>query len=295
MGKRGSLRAALAIIGAVAGTACASGRELVLFFGQLGPASWPGMALAGALFGLLTGLLCLRAVRLGAIDAAAYRMPLPGAARWMLAALHALAAWTLLRAAGRLGELTLPLEHGFAWGVALALLAALALNLTGLRAMPWIGLAALAFGLAFYGGLALDPRPVRIHVAGDVGLALEGSAPAAALLAAAFASMNACVAAPVALRFAGRDMRPARLGALCMGMLCAMLACALAALARGGRQLLAQALPTVILSARWGIWGFWLCAGYSFLCATASLAAALCGLGDVCQILLKFNPFRQKR
>lgn len=293
MGKRGSLRAALAIIGAVSGTACASGRELVLFFGQLGSASWLGMALAGALFGLLMGLLCRRAARLGAADTTAYCMRLPGAARWMLALLQALAAWALLRAAGRLGELTLPFEHGFAWGVALALLAALALNLTGLRAMPWLGLAALAFGLAFYGGLALDPRPVRVHMAGEVSLALEGSVPALALLAAAFASMNACVASPVALRFAGRDMRPWRLGALCGGMLCALLACALAAIARGGRQLLAQALPTVILSARWGIWGFWLCALFGFLCATASLAAVLSGLAAAG--MLKFNPFRQKR
>ena len=58
MDKGKELRAALAVMGAVAGTGYASGRELVLFFAQLGRASWVGIGFAAVVFALLTALLC---------------------------------------------------------------------------------------------------------------------------------------------------------------------------------------------------------------------------------------------
>ncbi|MBR1820281.1 MAG: hypothetical protein IJ769_01520, partial [Clostridia bacterium] len=59
MQKGGEARAALAVMASVAGTGYASGRELAVFFAQLGRASWAAIALAAAAFGLLTGL-CAR-------------------------------------------------------------------------------------------------------------------------------------------------------------------------------------------------------------------------------------------
>ena len=285
MEKRGQLRPALAIMAAVAGTGYASGREFAMFFAQLGRAAWIGIPSAAAAFGLLAGLVCRWTARMGADSFAGLcRRLLPGRAgalaMWLYGLLLILVALTMLRGAGELGALALPLRYGFLWGAALALLAALVMNLTRLRALPWAGLALLATGLIFYGALALDPRPARTYLRGEVRLALEGSVSATILLALAYGAMNACVAAGVASRF-GRGARPKRVGALCAAMLGGMLLCLNAAVARGGRLLLGQALPTVLLSARWGLFGFWACAGFGYLCVTGTLAAALGGLIDL--------------
>ena len=285
MGDRGKACPALAIIAATAGTACASGRELALFFAQLGWAGWLGIAFAGLTFGLLTGLLCRCAVRMDADSFAALCSRMLGprtavVARWMQGILLALAALVMLHGAGRLGELALPLRHGFAWGMAAALLLALTMNLARLRPMPGLGLLLLTAGTAFYVALALDARPVRVYLHGAVELALEGSVSAALLLALVYAAMNACVAAGVAVRF-GRKARPGRVGLACGLMLTTVLLCANGAIARGGRTLLFQAMPTVLLAARWGVPGFWLCAILGFFSAVATLSAALGGLADL--------------
>lgn len=286
MGKGKPARTATAILAAAAGTGYASGREIVLFFTQLGWASWIGIAFAATVFGLLAGVLCHCAVRWDADSFAGLCGRLLGRrAAGLAGALHALllalTSAVMLCAAGELGALALPLRQGFLWGMGLALLIALALSLGRLRALSWLGIAVLAVGVAFYGGLALDPRPPRAYLHGDVALALEGSPAAAILLALAYGAMNACLAAGACVRF-GREARdPARVGVGCAGMLLALLACANAAILRGGRPLLAQALPTVLLAARWGLAGFWLSAGFSFLCATTTLAAAMGGLTDL--------------
>ena len=277
-------RAALAATAAAAGTGYASGRELVLFFSQTGWAGWLGIPFASAVFGLLMALACRCAARADTDSLALALRRLTGP-RWaaIAAALHgtllAMTALVMLFAAGETGALTLPVSNGFLWGALLALLIALLMNLSRLRSLPWLGLAVALVGLAFYGGLALDPRPVRVHVNGEVALALEGRWAAALLLALIYAAMNACLAAHAAARFS-RGLRPGRVGAQCAALLCTLLTCACAAIGRGGRLLLGQALPSVILSARWGLTGFWLCAAFTFLCAVTTLAAALGGLSD---------------
>ena len=271
-------RAALSVVAAVAGTGYASGRELVLFFAQLGRLSWAGILLASAVFGALVGLMsCASAPRrwYGRVAAAL---------RGLL--LAAVAAVMLLEA-GKLGALTLPARNGFLWGMLLALALALLANAWGLRPLCRVGFGLLLWGVVFYAALALDARPVRIHLRGDVRLALEDNPAAAALLALLYGSMNACVAAGIAGRYGRGNGGAARFGMLCGGMLCALLLCANAAIARGGRQLLAQALPVVLLSARWGLAGFWMTALFSYICAAATLAAALGGLWE----LAKRRPF----
>ena len=66
MRKNGSGRAALAAIGAAAGTAFASGRALAGFYAQLGGLSWLAVGLSAAVFGMLTGLCAKHAARFGA-------------------------------------------------------------------------------------------------------------------------------------------------------------------------------------------------------------------------------------
>lgn len=279
MRKRDAMRAALAVMAAIAGTGWASGRALALFFAQLGWAGWIGIALAAAAFGLSIGAVAHMARRAGTDSFAQLcRRRLGRTACRIVGVLHggmmALVAAASLLGAGKLGALALPIRHGFAWGMGLALLVAALMNAKDCRAMPWLGLLLCVVGAAFYAGLAIDPRPPRLNLRGEVVLTLEGNLPAAALLALCFAAMNACVAADTAARFAGGCVRPVRLGALCGGLLGGMLLLGRAALARGGEVLLAQALPTVLLAARWGLFGFWLCAGFGFLCACATLAAS---------------------
>ena len=285
MGKHCEARTALAVVAAVAGTGYASGREIVLFFAQAGRAGWIGVCVAPMLFGMLTALLCRWAGRVEADGFEAFGQRLMGSrARRVAGALYALllalTAAVMLCGAGEAGALTLPWRFGWLWGAGIALLIALLLNLSRLRALPWLGLLALAAGVAFYGALAVDPRPPRLRMGGAVQLALEDSWPAAVLLALAYAAMNGALAAGVVLRF-GKGANPRRLGTYCAVALLALLATAHGAVVRGGRQLLAQAMPTVLLSARWGLFGFWACAAFGYLCAVTTLAAVLGGMLDL--------------
>lgn len=285
MAKHCEARTALAVVAAVTTAGYASGRETVLFFAQTGRVGWLGVCLAPTLFGLLTALFCRCATRVGAKDFAEFCRRLMGrrtgaVAGWLYGLLLAMTAAVALCGAGETGALALPVNFGWLWGAGVALLIALLLNLSRLRALPWLGLLALLAGLAFYGGLAVDPRPTRVWMDGAVTLALEDSWPAAILLALTFAAMNAALASGVVLRF-GAGAKPGRLGLYCALMLWGLLAAANGAIVRGGRQLLGQAMPAVLLSARWGFFGFWACAVFGYLCAVTTLAAVLGGLIDL--------------
>lgn len=282
--RSGESRAALAVMAAVAGTGYASGRELTLFFAQLGWASWVSVALSAVFFALMIWLSARCAEGAGEGFAAALRRPKPGAGRalnLLRALLLALTAAVMLLGAARLGALALPVARGALWGAGIALALALLINLGALRALPWLGMTALGAGAAFYAALAVDPRPVRTYLAADAELALEGSLPAAALLALLYAALNAAVAGFVVARFAGACPHRGWLGARCGALLALVLLCANAALERGGRALLGQALPVVLLAARWGLPGFWMCTAFGFLCIVCTLSAALGGLIDL--------------
>ena len=274
----------LAIVAAVAGTGYASGRELVLFFAQTGRAQWIGIGFAPVVFGLLTALLCRCGAGMGANSIAVLCKRLMGkrmgaVAGWLHGLLLALTAVVMLCGAGEMGALALPVRYGWLWGAGIALLIALFVNLSGLRPLPWLGLIALTAGVMFYGALAMDPRSPRVWMEGAIQLALEDSWPASILLALAYGAMNAALASNVVLRF-GQTARPWKVGLLCGSALLALLAVAAGAIARGGRLLLGQAMPTVILAARWGLAGFWICAAFSYICAVTTLAAVVGGLID---------------
>lgn len=284
MEKRSGARAVPAILAAVAGTGYASGRELVLFFTQTGRTGWIGVCFASVVFGLLVALLCRCGASAGTTEFVRFCQRMMGkrmgaVAGWLHTLLLALTAAVMLCGAGELGALTLPVRFGWLWGAVIALLIALALNLSRLRPLPWLGIVVLAAGMAFYGALALDPRPARVWLDGDVQLVLEDSWPASILLALAYAAMNAALAANVVLGF-GSGAKPWPVGMGCALSLWALLAAANWAIERGGRRLLGQAMPTVVLAARWGLAGFWICAGFGYLCAVTTLAVALCGLID---------------
>lgn len=283
MERNGDWRATMAALGAAAATGFASGRALVIFFMQLGWAAWPGVALASALFGLLLGLCAKWAIRVDAGGFGALCRKALGRGKGRIVGLfHALllavAAAVAVLNAGELGALTLPLRHGFLWGMAIALMLAALLNLRGGRGMGAAGMALVAVAVLFYLGLALDPRPPRLYLRGEAVLTLAGNVPAMLFLALCHAALNACVAADAVCRRADSAVKPRRLGLICAAGMALPLLCGCAALARGGALLLAHALPMVPLAARWGLFGFWLCAGFGYLCNVATLAAALGGL-----------------
>lgn len=286
MRRRQRLRAAMAIMASVAGSGFASGRQVVVFFTQMGQAAWAGIAFAALVFGLLVGLTARIAAR---TDARSFpelcRRLLSRRGAKVACAMHALllcaVTAAMLCAAGKAGALALPVSHAFAYGAALAFLTAIAVNAARRRALPLMGFVAVASGLLFYGMLAMDARPVRVYLQGDVQPVLLGNMPAALLSALVYGAMNAALCAGTAVRRGRGEGRPALLGAMCGLMLFALLACANAAMARGGRLLLAQALPTVILAARLGIAGFWYCVAFGWLCAVSTLSACLGGLYDL--------------
>lgn len=283
MSKGGNWRVALAALAASAATGCGSGRALVIFFGQLGWASWPGIALASAAFGLMAGLVARLCARAGADNFAALcRRSLGRGGARVVGVFHALmlaaVAVVALTNAGEAGALTLPVKRGFLWGMGLALALAALLCLWERQALPWAGLIILAVGAAFCAALAIDPRPPRLYLRGDVVPALAGSLPAAAGLALCYAALNGCVAADAVCRCSDGSARPVRTGFLSGAGMALTLALGNAMLASGGPMLLALAAPAVPLAARWGLVGFWLCASLAFFCNVLTLSAAMGGL-----------------
>lgn len=267
MREKAEWRAALSAMGAIAGVGLASGRELVLFFAQLKDAAWAGVLCACALFGLLAGVIAARG------DACRARSGLERVAEVLRLLFAALAAAFMLTKLGEVGALTLPLRHGYLFGAGFGLLAALVAGWTGLH---WpLGLL-LTLGLsAFYIANALDGRPARIHLTGETDFALAGSVAAAMALSAVYAAMNACAAGWRLRETRQGTLRPWALGLKAASLMALVLIPGVAALLRGGDGVLIQPMPWVVLSARWGLMGFWLCAGLSALCAASTLSAAL--------------------
>lgn len=277
-------RALGAVLAATAGTAFLSGRQLTLFFSQLGGMSWLAVGTAAALFGLCCGALCRFARQTGGENVAAVLMrrldPRTGAAAGVVhALLRSALAGIMLCAAGHMAALLWMVKNAFWMGAAGALLAAALLRMGRGRGRAALGWIVLALGAAFYLALALDGREVRYATRCEVTLLWRGSAPAALALGAMHAALNVCAAAGAAVESAGRISSPAKFGAACGAGMLAMLAPANAALLRGGERLTVQAMPTVLLAARWGQPGYVFCAGFMALCAVATLSAMLPGCG----------------
>lgn len=272
MRERAEWRAALSVMAAIAGVGLSSGRELVLFFAQTKGAAWAGVLAACALFGVLTAFVAARS------DACRARGGLERAAEALRLLFAALVSAFMLTRLGEVGALTLPVRHGYLFGAGFGLLSALIIGWTG---PGWLLGLVTTLGLsAFYIASALDGRPAKLYLRGETEFALAGSMAAALSLSAAYAAMNA-----VAARWGLRGVRPGTVRPVALGIKAAALMAAVlvpgcAALMRAGDTVLIQRLPWVVLSARWGIAGFWLCAGLSGLCAVATLSAALGLLTD---------------
>lgn len=273
---------AISAVAATAGVCFASGRRLAMFFSQMKGASWLGVLTASMLFGALCGWLADTAAQ---ADSRGFsqtcRRVLRG--KWRKAVLGLYGALMLLVSAvmlaetGKLAELTLPVRHAYWIGLLAAM--AMACTLCILKARGWNAVT-LALCGAFYAGLALDPRSVQIYGNYETELRLAGSVPAAVSLGALYAMLGASVAADRAA--SDGDVRPVKLAVCTGGLMLVLLTAANAALLKGGDRLLSQAFPMVVLAARWGKVGFYGCIAVKWMCAVATLSAALRALTEKC-------------
>lgn len=260
-------RASLSAMAAMAGVGLVSGREMVLFFTQTKAAAWVGMLTACLLFGVLTAFIA------GQGELCRGRSPLALTCETLRLLLAALVAAFMLTRLGTLGALTLPMHHGFLFGALFGLIAAMILLWT--RGGEMAGLVVVLALSAFYTASALDDRPARINLRGTAVFALVDSVPGSLMLAAAYAALTACAAAWSLRRTCPGTVRAAAVGMRCAAMLACALVPGCAALLRAGDMVMAQPMPWVVLSARWGLVGFWLCASLQAVCSVSTLSAAL--------------------
>lgn len=269
-----------AVAAATAGTGFSSGREVVLFFAQMGRASWIGVAFASAMFGMLCGVVCHFAKQTGAESFYGVCIHVLGTRQGSVVAvvqslLAAVSAGMMVVVAGAMAALTLALKHAFWIGVVLSVGIALLLCMHRMRGMSGAGMVIPVVCVLFYTALALDPRKITIHQRFEVVPELSGSTTAALMLAMLHAALNASVAGEVTACFANRVEKPIRFGIGCGAIMFLLLSAANAALLRGGEKLLVQALPTVVLAARWGVFGYYAAIVAMWLCAVATLAAGI--------------------
>ena len=269
--------AALSVVGAMAGAGLASGREVASFFSVMGgDAHWGIMAAALGIVGFSIGLRGVaRCLNAGTLPELARAMLGPaagnaaGALHWLCCMLTAA---VMLSAGGELMHLALDVRGAYVAGCAGMLLISLWLGRDGRRGC-WSGgllfLGLLAFGVT----MALDRRPVEVEPYLTRALCPGGGAPTAVLLGLTYAALNVSLCGAALVQ--RRECHPVHTGVmlgLLMGLLVATLHLAIAGQPPG---LVVRTLPCVLLAARWGRAGYWVCILLMSLAVATTLAAML--------------------
>lgn len=274
------LVAACAVNAAVAGAAFSSGREVASFFAVTGWASWIAVAVAAGLFGVLMGMLCHFAIDTGARNLPGiYYKKLDARCGDAMAVVHALLMLMMgavaLSTAGELGMLAMDGGQPHLISAGLALAVALLLTYRGMRPLATLGVVITPAFMLFFLALALDPRPTRAGAyLSETTFDMRGNVPVAIVLGALFAFLKAAMVGGVAAA-RSQGLRAVRFGLACGGILAIMAALLNGALQRGGRDLWGLNLPAVVLAARWGVFGYYVCVYVMWVGCAAVLACAL--------------------
>lgn len=273
---------ALAITAAALGIDFVSGRALAAFYAQMGRMSWLGIGFSVLLFGAAIGFFARLARRSGTrcIWDLLRRLPGGGMGRgtfFLYAGVVLLGAGMLMKSAGHMGALMLPLRRAELLSAALALALAGFLAFTGEHSIRMLGgLLAMAM-LGFEGLLLLSGEPAEaLHYA--VELHLKDSWVAALGFALLHTAVCLCMAVGVTVRLSKGRMRPGRLGSLSGAFYGLQLALGNAVFMARDEQILALRFPFVALSADWGSAGFYLSAGLGWLFCMFSLAGLIYGV-----------------
>lgn len=270
----------MAVTAATAGAVFSSGRAVVLFYSQMGWTSWIGVVFAAAMFGGCCSAVSQLARRTYARSFSGVYMRVLDVRQGVIVGvihslLMALTAVVMLAAVGELAALALPLHNACWMGLLFSLCVALLLNLRGMRAMPAAGTVVVAACVLFYAALALDPREISVYLNYETVPELSGSVTAALAMSTLHAALSASIGGGVTACMAGRVRNSMRFGVCCGALMLAMLSAANAAMLRGGEKLFSQALPLVLLAARWGKTGYYAGIVVMWMCSVTTLAAAL--------------------
>lgn len=288
----GELKAACGVNAAAMGAAFVSGREAAVFFAAAGWASWIGIFAASAVFALLMGMICRFAIDTGARD-------LPGIfARKMdercgdsVGAVYVILMLMMgaaaLSTAGELGMLSLNGKHPYIIGAGLAVAVAAVVAIRGMKPLGIMGMIVTPVVVVFFCALAIDPRPAGAgaYLSADV-MGIKGNVPAAVLMGALFASLKAALACGVAAGNA-KGMRPAVFGVLCGGIMAVCAGTVNWALVRAGESVWTLNLPAVVLAARWGVFGYYVCIFVMWCGAAAVLACAMSSIMSLFSLRVK--------
>lgn len=287
----GDVRAALAMAAAIVGAGFASGREIVVFFSDMGAFSWLGILAGSAACGFLTGMLVHFAMRtksesLPRVYERVMDERCGDAAQMMHGGLMLLTGAVMVSGAGELGALTINLHGARFIGTAAALLAALAGCKWGVGALSGMG-ALLVPAIFLYYAAMIDGGP-----RGEAMAVSWGSLPASALMGGLYAALNVAMAGGVACMVGKGGVNPWRVGALTGGLMLILLSGANAALLSAGEAVRSQPMPGVLMASKWGLKGFYISAGLMFLAMVSTLCAALSSLKAQ---ILSLRPIWRRR
>lgn len=272
MPAKSDIHAAFAICAAIIGAGFASGREIVSFFACFGAASFLGAAAASAGVGALVYAVMLLSARTQSssfahIYGALMGKPCEDAVSVLHSLLCLITASAMLAAGAELGTLTFPVRHSQLLGFLLTLLAALAAVLSGFRTLSSMGalLIPLTF-LYFFAMAAGCDYPIEF--------AADGILPAIPM-GLIYAAFNGALAGGAVCAAGLGGASPARTACLTGGIMFLLLSCADLAMLRAGDIVRQMSMPSVVLAANWGVFGYYASISVMWLAILTTLIAML--------------------
>lgn len=285
MSIKSEFQASLAICAAIIGAGFASGREIVSFFSGLGSASFAGVAVACSAVGALTYVI----IRLSQQThqsgfAELYGALMGSACRDAMYILYSLlclvASAAMLSAGAHLGELLFDSGASRLIGRMLTFFCGILAVFCGMKVLsalggilvPLIGL--YYFVMLIKGNQPSEFAPEMLPVSLPMGLL--------------YAAFNTALSGGTICLTARSGISPKCTAILTGGILFILLCCANAALLRSGDGVLMSALPTVVLSAQLGLFGYHMSIIVMWLSVLTTLCALLHSLRE--QLLSRLSP-----
>lgn len=272
MPSKADRQAAFAICAAIIGAGFASGREIVSFFSCFGAASWLGVAAASAGIGALVYAVMLLSRRTQAetfpdLYGKLMGEPCKDAMHILHGLLCLITTSAMLAAGAELGALTFPIRHSYALGFALTLCAGLAAVCTGFQALSTMGVLLVPFIACYFAAMALNGQYAPSFL-------LDGLLPAIPM-GLIYASFNGALAGGAICLAGQKEADPARTALLTGTLMLFLLSCANWAMLRAGEAIRQMALPSIVLTAEWGVFGYYASIFILWLAILTTLCAML--------------------
>lgn len=284
MSFKADLQAAFAICAAIIGAGFASGREIASFFAGLGSASYLGVTAASCTVGGLVYVILRLSRRTQANSFPELYGALMGtgcrdAMHILYALLCLTASAAMLSAGAHLGELTFDFRFSRLLGLFFTLCCSVLSVCSGMNSLGLLGSLLVPLTALYYLAMALRGRY-------SLEFAVE-TLPVTLPMGILYASFNAALAGGAICLTAKEDISPKRTALLTGGMMLVLLVCADTALLRAGDEIQKASLPSVVLSAQWGLFGYYTSILVMWLAVLTTLCALLHSLRA--QFALRFS------